>query len=609
MSRVFTFDMEAYDWTNPVAVGMANNHRGTYQHFTGKNCIQEFVNEMMESKYRNCRFVAHNGGKYDFIPVIEKLVATIDLEGDYEIEILTKGSNDTPFFARIEDESGKPRFLQDSLALMPRNLQSLTESFVPEKSKGDFDFDEIEKWTDMEGEKRNELLRYLKRDCVSLFEVLQRFTNILMELTDGNCPPQLTVGSTAMTAYRAHFMSDNLEIPNCYEPDAEVDPETCFRKSYFGGRTEVYKKYGQNLKHYDVNSLYPYCYTKKPIPIGKVSNTGRNFPLEDTDIGGVVKIRGYVPPECCNTIPVLPYRFTPEESQAEKVIFPTGKIEGWYTAKEVRYALEVGAIENIEIVDSYASEYGYPFKEYGENLYELKNSIDKSEKPGKYKIVKFLLNSFYGKFGMERFHKSVKIGPVTKEFQEEKEMINPELANRGVMLEEEESFAPYILPRVASSITAQARIEMHKWFMKVYQKGGEVWYCDTDSIVTNIDLPEGEKLGEMDLEGELDEGIFLAPKVYAEKYNGKDGGELVKAKGMRRPQIDFETYREAWKTNTPGLIQAKWDGPRGFKAGMKQGEESWFEKQDYSRSLTQFDNKRTWEGQLDSYPVQLSTSE
>jgi hypothetical protein len=31
------------------------------------------------------------------------------------------------------------------------------------------------------------------------------------------------------------------------------------KKSYYGGITEVYKPYGENLYYYDVNSLYPYA--------------------------------------------------------------------------------------------------------------------------------------------------------------------------------------------------------------------------------------------------------------------------------------------------------------------------------------------------------------
>jgi hypothetical protein len=601
MDRVYTFDMEAYNWTNPVAIGMGNEKRGEYQEFTGSDCITQFVNEIMRRKYRNVRFVAHNGGEYDFIPVIENIVNRRD-KLECEIQILTKGANDNPFYVQITDSNGKNRYLQDSMALMPRGLDSLTESFTPDFRKGDFKYDSIDKWEVMEPAKRREMMDYLERDVKSLYRVLKEFTDILMNLTDGNCPPQLTVGSTAMTAYRTHFMPD-IEIQDCYYPDREQNPEQKFRHSYFGGRTEVYKQYGENLNHYDVNSLYPYCYTEKPIPTGNVTHTGKDFPLSNDDIGGVVKISGFVPENASNGIPVLPYRDDGEKTGSERVLFPAGYIEGWYMAKEVRYAKEVGAITDLEIKDSYASSYGYPFKEYGEALYDLKKNIDKEQNPAKYKVVKFLLNSFYGKFGMDRTHKSVEIGPVTAEFQEGKEMINSELADKGVMMVEDESFAPYILPRIASAITAQARIEMHKWFMKVFDRGGSIYYCDTDSIVTDIELPEGEALGEMDLEGQLDQAVFLAPKVYAEKYQ-EAGETLVKAKGMRNIECDFDTFKEAYETSNPDLIGSEWEGPRGFKAGMKMGEESWFETNQYSRSLKQFDQKRR-HGSNTSQPVVL----
>lgn len=33
--------------------------------------------------------------------------------------------------------------------------------------------------------------------------------------------------------------------------------DSIIRLSYIGGSTDYYYKYGENLKHYDVNSLYP----------------------------------------------------------------------------------------------------------------------------------------------------------------------------------------------------------------------------------------------------------------------------------------------------------------------------------------------------------------
>ena len=616
MNRIVTIDIESYEWTNPVALGMYYGARDNYSKFKGEDCIENFVDEMMRSKWRNHRFVAHNGGNYDFIPIIERLVDVRD-EYDLEINIITRGSNDSPFFIQIQDKHGKPRYLQDSFALMPRTLKALSKSFTDDFQKIDFDVSKIDKLSHMETEVINEMLQYLERDCETLYKILDNFTDIVYDLSNGSCPCQLTMGSTTMGVYRTEFMP-NISIENSFNPEANQNPEEMFRNSYYGGRTEVYNMhggfdltgshnpYGEGLYHYDVNSLYPYCYTHKPIPIGDVTHTGKRFPIDNTDLGGVLKINGYIPNEACNGIPVLPTRIRSDEYNQERVVFPSGNIEGWYMAKEVRYAMEVGALENVEILDSYCSEYGKPFEDYGKTLYDMKQNIDKHEKPGRYNIVKLLLNSFYGKFGMDRNHNSVVIGEVTKEFQEGKEMITDELANKGVMMEETESNAKYIIPRIASSITAQARIQMHKWFMDVYERGGKVWYCDTDSIVTDVKLPEGNDLGEMDLEGELKEGVFLAPKVYGEKYH--NGEEMVKVKGMKfdneENEMTYDIMKQAYVNNDPSLVSSEWETVEGFKSGLKSGSESWFNVKQQERSLRQFDQKRN-HGDSGSVPITL----
>jgi hypothetical protein len=40
------------------------------------------------------------------------------------------------------------------------------------------------------------------------------------------------------------------------------------KKSYTGGAVDVYKPYGENVKVYDVKSLYPSVMLNKPMPIG-----------------------------------------------------------------------------------------------------------------------------------------------------------------------------------------------------------------------------------------------------------------------------------------------------------------------------------------------------
>ncbi|GER42509.1 DNA polymerase [Striga asiatica] len=48
-----------------------------------------------------------------------------------------------------------------------------------------------------------------------------------------------------------------------------MNEDSFIRRAYYGGHTDVYKPYGENLYYYDVNSLYPYVMKEFPMPGGK----------------------------------------------------------------------------------------------------------------------------------------------------------------------------------------------------------------------------------------------------------------------------------------------------------------------------------------------------
>jgi hypothetical protein len=76
------------------------------------------------------------------------------------------------------------------------------------------------------------------------------------------------------------------------------------RLSYIGGSTDYYIKYGEGLKHYDVNSLYPKAMCN-PMPLEFLGESiGGNVKLEDTF--GFVEARITTPDNL--TIPLLPFK-------------------------------------------------------------------------------------------------------------------------------------------------------------------------------------------------------------------------------------------------------------------------------------------------------------
>lgn len=83
----------------------------------------------------------------------------------------------------------------------------------------------------------------------------------------------------------------------------------------------------------------------------------------------------------------------------------------------------------------------------------------------------------------------------------------------------------------SAAITSYARIYMSKIKLDILKKGGNIYYTDTDSIVTNITLDNvGNNLGEFKLEHKIKKGYFLSAKTYGLIL--ENGKTLCKSKGV-----------------------------------------------------------------------------
>ena len=90
-------------------------------------------------------------------------------------------------------------------------------------------------------------------DLTSLHEVLRVVNRNLFALFGIQMTESITNTSLSLKLLYTKFNSPELLIPSITDKDAYTN----INHSYYGGRTEVYKPYGQNLKYYDVNGLYP----------------------------------------------------------------------------------------------------------------------------------------------------------------------------------------------------------------------------------------------------------------------------------------------------------------------------------------------------------------
>lgn len=101
---------------------------------------------------------------------------------------------------------------------------------------------------------------------------------------------------------------------------------------------------------------------------------------------------------------------------------------------------------------------------------------------------------------------------------------------------------------ISAAITSYARIHITR--IKLYilnNLGGKIYYSDTDSIVTNVKLPDSmvdlNELGKLKLEHTVNTGIFISGKLYALRAV-KDNHEydIITAKGVNSSSIEFKDF-------------------------------------------------------------------
>ena len=87
---------------------------------------------------------------------------------------------------------------------------------------------------------------------------------------------------------------------------------------------------------------------------------------------------------------------------------------------------------------------------------------------------------------------------------------------------------------------------MNKHKLEILKRNGELYYSDTDSIVTDIPLENlandlvGDKLGQFKLEYVVKEGIFTSNKTY---YLTLSNGNIIKeAKGVKAELLEKDDY-------------------------------------------------------------------
>lgn len=451
-------------------------NREGFQYFYDTNEFIEFISEYDGIIYM------HNGGKFDIHFLLGGLVEQDNI-------MIINGR-----IAKIK--IGKCE-LRDSLLLLPVALSAY--------KKDDIDYNKMEK--EVRLEHMEEIVSYLKGDCVYLYEILQKQFEVYGQ--------KLTLSSSAFDFW--HKEKSNLKK----KPRTSKYFFQNFKPFYYGGRVECFNKgiIKDDFEVFDINSAYPYA-MQSEHPYGeeyKILNKLPEKGLEQCFIDFEGISNG-----------ALPFR------EKKGLSFPVDneirnyKITGW----ELKQGLELNKIKIIKINRVYQFMASINFKSYVEHFYKEKSEY-KNKDEARYLLSKLYLNTLYGKFGQSSLdHREYSLierqyiqGYMNENYEYEAEINNFALMSKPIP----EGKMKFYNVAVAASITGFVRAYLFKHISQAI----EPIYCDTDSLACRkFEGSEGVELGEWEKEGDFEKGAIGGKKLYAFKYKGENKYK-ISSKGAR----------------------------------------------------------------------------
>lgn len=552
------FDFETWEWVYPLCCGFVwESKTGIESHFirdeskdfpqtrndTGHALmLAEHALRFMYEMEEVSEWWAHNMGNFDGLQLIAAAVrmgwrAEATLAGGTRVIVLQCGPKDCKRMVTIKD----------SLAVVDSSLKSAAKDFnLPSRKV----FDE----SDYKGDMRDVPLDRLKRgcltDCALVLELLDAVDKQVIGW--GGKGVRSTFSATAMHIIKEHMKEKGIKLPDC----KLVNPHA--RNAYYGGRIEVFHhRPDELLVEYDINSSYP-AVMSRTLPwefIGGLDSAEvqkrfhryceSHYSNEKFSDALLIEADVDVPEQ---PIPPLPYKL-----EGKGVFFPTGQWRAWFTANELRYALQECRVA-IRPVKGLLYSARAPFQGFINEVFERKAKSTGAERY----FCKQLICGSYGKFGEKPEHQRLKVFATVAEAMEYQAR-NPlgcyDLFNGDERIKaiEHYAWAAHAHFGIAAWITAGGRIAIHQHLVNAVRPV----YTDTDSIhcsaqTVYLHPAAGPKLGQLKEEHRGYLGRYYAPKIYSmhtqdwevmylpPKEGEKKGKPMIACKGFPVSEEEFK---------------------------------------------------------------------
>ena len=511
--QIMTYDMETCNEeleikdmknikTIAYAVGFSDGKTTTtiFKKNKKHDVMIDFI-KMIELINKDTVFYGHNAGKFDLILLIRYIMKSKKLTIITFLE-----SNGRIINLQLKNATSKSNiFFRDSINFICMTLNDACESFKnkTKKLKGDVEHDLINcNNCFIGGDKINELdikqyvEQYLINDCLSLHEIIIMFNDIILNAYGFTIMEVLTNAGIARRVFLEKYYKNNL-----YYLTDKVDKE--LRKYYFGGRNEIFNKLGETTGHLyyvDFTSLYPYVMNKYKYPTGQINI------IESPLLENINSYFGFI--EC-------KFRNVNKNNRPLHAVENNNKLtfshfDNWQTSilssEEIKYSIENNLGYEYEFIKVYNYQSNdYVYKEMVDDLFKMKCDAENTGNEALRQIAKIIVNSSYGFFGINYNDRDqsqiIKIYNDEERYNEFEHkllgMINDQML-KTINFKESDGHALLrytgkIIPNcanvgLASMICSNARMELYKLMHLIDKKGGDIFYCDTDSIITNYNI-------------------------------------------------------------------------------------------------------------------------
>lgn len=486
---IYTMDIETDPFARdkvpvPFVIGFYDGL--TFWHFkTDKTstCIEKVRHFLEDETVEPGIVYMHNGGRFDFFYLLDWFEGrTTIINSRIVSAIMPLGDGPRRF------EKGYRFEFRDSYAIMPFPLAAYQKDKIP--------IDWLSR--ELRDAHMGEIISYLKGDCVYLWDLCMGFTQ---EFGDHK-----TIASASFSELSKFHKYDPLP----WRLDKEL------RDSYyFGGRVQCFEKgvVERPVTIYDVNSMYPFVMKEYYHPVSWwVTVDQKIHGWKEDGTFSREKLRTFFVTAEGRNLGAFPTRM-PDGS----VDFTVGDGVFHVTIHEWLAAMQLGLFKPTRIIEAHSFLEYSKFHLFVDHFYKLREKAKLEEDKMHSLFYKYILNSAYGKFGINPANYfNWKITKTEDARPKGPGWTLDTIAHANFFVWKQPSQLFWNVKNIgtAASITGAAR----SMLLRAIAGASGVLYCDTDSIICKTfgdGLIDDKKLGAWKPEGNGTVTAIAGKKMYA----------------------------------------------------------------------------------------------